>query len=150
MERENYKQCNCSTAVNTCKISLRSLITLNLRILTSKEQKFIIALYSNTKKEESSLNKMKYDCFNQLVGQASSAILLSKLPPTTEAAHQHCRRTFHQVQTWQGQCLNPLNWVLKLVNKSLTPIYTIKGPTPAEIVSLLVDVIKAVKKMQKC
>ncbi|GBN02724.1 hypothetical protein AVEN_206632-1 [Araneus ventricosus] len=57
--------------------------------------------------EESSLNKMKYECFNQLVGQASSAIILSKLPPTTEAAHQHCCRTFHQVQTWQGQCLNP-------------------------------------------
>ncbi|GBM60150.1 hypothetical protein AVEN_38480-1 [Araneus ventricosus] len=80
---------------------------------------------------------MKYDCFNQLVGQASSAILLSRFPPTTEAAHQHCRRTFYQVQTWQGQCLNPSSWVLKLVNKSLTPIYTIKGPTPAKIVSLL-------------
>ncbi|GBM34753.1 hypothetical protein AVEN_208909-1 [Araneus ventricosus] len=65
--KENYKQCNCSTAVNTCKISLRSLITLNLLMLTSKQQeRFIFALYSNTKKEESSLNKMRYDCFNQL------------------------------------------------------------------------------------
>ncbi|GBN30715.1 hypothetical protein AVEN_162451-1 [Araneus ventricosus] len=62
-------------------------------------ERFIIALYSNTKKEESSLNKMRDDCFNKLIGQASSAILLPKLPPTTEAAHQHCRRTFHQVQT---------------------------------------------------
>ncbi|GBM70141.1 hypothetical protein AVEN_210261-1 [Araneus ventricosus] len=58
-------------------------------------ERFIFALYSNTKNEESSLNKMMYDCFNQLVSQASSAILLSKLPPTTEAAHQHYRRTFH-------------------------------------------------------
>nr|GBM45295.1 hypothetical protein AVEN_191392-1 [Araneus ventricosus] len=53
---------------------------------------------------------MKYDCINKLVGQASSAILSSKLPPTTEAAHQHCRRTFHQEQSWQGQCLNPSSW----------------------------------------
>ncbi|GBM30435.1 hypothetical protein AVEN_203010-1 [Araneus ventricosus] len=50
-------------------------------------ERFIFALYSNTKKEESSLNKMRYDCFNQFVGQASSAILLPKLPPTIEAAH---------------------------------------------------------------
>ncbi|GBM60370.1 hypothetical protein AVEN_79962-1 [Araneus ventricosus] len=61
-------------------------------------ERFIFALYSNTKKEESSLNKMRYDCFNRLVGQANSALLLSKLPPTTEAAHRHCR-TLHQVQT---------------------------------------------------
>ncbi|GBM75059.1 hypothetical protein AVEN_197427-1 [Araneus ventricosus] len=137
MERENYNQSNCSTAVNTCKISLRSLITLNLLLLTSKEQEFIIALYSNTQKEESSLNKMRYDCFNQQVGQANSAILLSKLPPTTEAAHKHCRRTFHQVHTWQGKRLNPSSWRWKLVSKSLTPIYTIKGPTPAKIVSVI-------------
>ncbi|GBL87546.1 hypothetical protein AVEN_165158-1 [Araneus ventricosus] len=37
MERENYKQCNCSTSVNTCKISLRSLITLNQLTLRLKE-----------------------------------------------------------------------------------------------------------------
>ncbi|GBM99135.1 hypothetical protein AVEN_124961-1 [Araneus ventricosus] len=80
---------------------------------------------------------MRYDCFNQLVGQARSAILLSKLPPTSEAAHQHCHRTFHQVQTWQGESLNPFSWGWKLVNKSLTPIYTIKGSTPTKIVSLL-------------
>ncbi|GBM23732.1 hypothetical protein AVEN_257640-1 [Araneus ventricosus] len=87
-------------------------------------ERFIIALYNNTKKEESNLNKMRYDCFNKLVGQASSAVLLTKLHPTTEAAHQHCRRTFHQVQTWQGHCLNPSSWRWKLVSKSLKPIYT--------------------------
>ncbi|GBO45369.1 hypothetical protein AVEN_177025-1 [Araneus ventricosus] len=39
-------------------------------------ERFIFALYSNTKKEERSLNKMRYDCFNQFVPQGSSAILL--------------------------------------------------------------------------
>ncbi|GBM38682.1 hypothetical protein AVEN_54721-1 [Araneus ventricosus] len=38
MERENHKQCSCSTTLNTCKISLRSLITLNQLILILKEQ----------------------------------------------------------------------------------------------------------------
>ncbi|GBM19778.1 hypothetical protein AVEN_125570-1, partial [Araneus ventricosus] len=38
MERENYKQCSCSTSVNTCKISLRSLITLNQLTVRLKEQ----------------------------------------------------------------------------------------------------------------
>ncbi|GBM76864.1 hypothetical protein AVEN_3918-1 [Araneus ventricosus] len=110
-----------------------------------------MALYSNTKKEENSLNKMRYDCFNQLVGQASSAILLSKLPPTTEAAHQHCRRTFHRVQTWQGECLNPSSWGWKLVNKSLTPIYTTKGPAQAKVVSLITcECNKVCEKKCKC
>ncbi|GBO18273.1 hypothetical protein AVEN_109578-1 [Araneus ventricosus] len=89
------------------------------------------------KKEESNLYKMRYDCFNQLVGQENYTILLSKLPPTTETAQQHCRRTFHQEQTWQGECLNPSSWEWKLVNKSLAPIYTIKGPTSAKIVSVI-------------
>ncbi|GBM28912.1 hypothetical protein AVEN_265295-1 [Araneus ventricosus] len=100
-------------------------------------EKFIITLYSNTKKEENSLNKMRYDCFNQLVGQVNFPILLSKVPPTTEATHQHCRRTFHQVKTWQGECLNPSNLGWKLVNKSLTSIYTTKGPAEAKVVSLI-------------
>ncbi|GBN22140.1 hypothetical protein AVEN_168497-1, partial [Araneus ventricosus] len=37
MESENYKQCNCSTSVNTSKISLISLITLNQLTLRLKE-----------------------------------------------------------------------------------------------------------------
>ncbi|GBN93731.1 hypothetical protein AVEN_28251-1 [Araneus ventricosus] len=37
MERKNYKQCSCSTTVNT-KVSLRSLIALNELILRLKEQ----------------------------------------------------------------------------------------------------------------
>ncbi|GBL98948.1 hypothetical protein AVEN_227472-1 [Araneus ventricosus] len=109
MERENYKQCSCSTTVNTCKIFLRSLITLNELILRLKEQERGSSRIVQ-QREESSLNKMRYDCFNKLVGQASSAILFSKLPPTTEATHQHYLRTFHQEQTWQGQCLNPSSW----------------------------------------
>ena len=58
-------------------------------------ERFIIALYNSMKKEENSLNKLRYVCFNKLVGQASAAVVLSKLPPTTEAAHQHSRRTFY-------------------------------------------------------
>ncbi|GBN71785.1 hypothetical protein AVEN_142313-1 [Araneus ventricosus] len=38
MERENNKLCNCSTSVNTYKISLTSLITLNKLTLRLKEQ----------------------------------------------------------------------------------------------------------------
>ncbi|GBL62156.1 hypothetical protein AVEN_122080-1, partial [Araneus ventricosus] len=38
MESENFKQCNCPTLVNTCKISLRSLMTLNQLTLILKEQ----------------------------------------------------------------------------------------------------------------
>ncbi|GBN72030.1 hypothetical protein AVEN_184033-1 [Araneus ventricosus] len=113
MERENYKQCRCPTTVNTCKISLISLITLNELILRLKEQEEVHHRIVQ-QHEESSLNKMRYDCFNKLVGQESSAILFSKLPPTTEAAHQNCRRTFHQEQTWEGQCLNPSRWGWKL------------------------------------
>ncbi|GBM06147.1 hypothetical protein AVEN_265203-1 [Araneus ventricosus] len=66
-------------------------------------------------------------------GQASSAILFSELPRTTEAAHQHCRRTLHQEQT----VCEPIQLGMEVVNKSLTPMYTTKGPAPAKIVSLI-------------
>ncbi|GBM67065.1 hypothetical protein AVEN_74809-1 [Araneus ventricosus] len=59
MERENYKQCNCSTSVNTCKISLIFNNPKSTYIEIERAgERFIIALYSNKKKEESSLNKM--------------------------------------------------------------------------------------------
>ncbi|GBM25120.1 hypothetical protein AVEN_96686-1 [Araneus ventricosus] len=111
METENYKQCSCSTTVNTCNISLRSLIPPNELILKLKEKERGSSSHCTAQQhDESSMNKMRYVCFNKLVGQASSAILFSKLSPTTEAAHQHCRRIFHQEQTWQEQCLNPSSW----------------------------------------
>ena len=100
-------------------------------------ERFIKALYSNTKNEESNLNAMRYICFNKLVSQASAAVVLSKLPPTIEAARQHSRRTFYQVQTWRGNSLKPSDWGWKLINKSLVPIYTTKGPAPEKIVSLI-------------
>ncbi|GBO42294.1 hypothetical protein AVEN_138001-1 [Araneus ventricosus] len=51
-------------------------------------ERFIIASYNNTKKEESSLNDMRYDCFNKLVGQASSAV-----PVQVTSNHRSCTST---------------------------------------------------------
>ncbi|GBL83415.1 hypothetical protein AVEN_110714-1 [Araneus ventricosus] len=105
--------------------TLRSLITLNQLILRLKDQH-----------EESCLNKMRYDCFNKLVGEASSAILFSKLPPTIEAVHQ---RTSHipPRANMARTVFEPIRLGMEVVNMSLIPIYTTKGPAPAKIVFLI-------------
>ncbi|GBM01424.1 hypothetical protein AVEN_236239-1 [Araneus ventricosus] len=93
---------------------------------------------------------MRYDCFNKLVGQASYAILLSKLPPTTEAAHQHILHIPPRANMART-AFEPIQLGMEVVNKSLTPIYTTKGPAPAKIVSLITcGCNKGCRKKCKC
>lgn len=51
-------------------------------------EKFILSLYTKTGKTtgNNTLNDHRFQCFNVLVGQASNAVILSRLPPTIDAA----------------------------------------------------------------
>lgn len=97
---------------------------------------FVLELYK-LQSSEGSLSEQRYACFNKLVGQANSTVLLSKLPPTSAAARQHSRRTYLQVQIWHEQPIKPHQWGWKKINNTLSPIYTTESPAPASIVSLI-------------
>ena len=87
--------------------------------------------------KETSLNR--YNKFCQLVSKGKHEVNLASLPPTTEAAHQHILRVFHQVQLWYGNVLDPEKWGWqKQHGNSLVPVTTLKPPAPENLLKLVV------------
>lgn len=68
---------------------------------------FIKYIYGNQNNEDS-LNECRYQCF--VKSATNIKFDLRKLPPTSEGAKLHSLRVYLQVQTWQGQELNPEEW----------------------------------------
>lgn len=62
------------------------------------------ALYGGGSKEKS-LDHLRFHLFSRASVKIRSD--LASLPPTESAAEQHSFRTFHQVQTWMGNNLDP-------------------------------------------
>lgn len=58
-------------------------------------------------KRQTSLNQYRFQLFTRSVANMKPEI--SSLPPTENAAKQHSRRTYHQVQQWLGNELPPNN-----------------------------------------
>lgn len=75
-----------------------------------------------------SLNEYRYQSFVRSVANIKPDF--STLPPTENAAKQHSRRTFHQVQLWLGNELPPQEWGWKHEGDSLVPITTEDSPAP--------------------
>ena len=60
------------------------------------------------------------------------------MPPTSEAARQHCLRAYFQVQTWIGNdSLNPVDWGWKLHNNVLVPHRTEKAIAHDKLLNLI-------------
>lgn len=46
-------------------------------------------------------------------------------------------RVYYQVQTWQGNELNPEDWGWKLINNTLEPIRTLLPPAPEKLLNII-------------
>lgn len=58
---------------------------------------------------------------------------LAKLPPTSDAAHQHLLRVYHQIQAWLGFNLPAEEWGGQYTsNNRLIPKLKTNPPTPSE------------------
>lgn len=77
---------------------------------------------------QTSLNQYRFQSFMRSVANIKPDI--SSLPPTENAAKQHSRRTYHQVQQWLGNELPPQEWGWKHVGDTLVPITTEDPPAP--------------------
>ena len=67
--------------------------------------------------EESSLNALRKKLFMQKVGR--QLVKPGALPPTTDAANQHCARVYCQIQEWLGNILPPTDWGWRDVDSML-------------------------------
>lgn len=60
------------------------------------------------KQENVTLNKLRFH--NYQAATIKSSFKLEKLPPTEDAAKQHCYRAYFQLQTWLGNTLDATDW----------------------------------------
>ena len=99
---------------------------------------FLLVMYGE--KPEGSLDKQRYFAYLRTIAKqpVHARFDLATLPPTSAAARQHSYRTFHQVQQWLGNALDPTNWGWELKNDLLKPVTSLKEPVPASLLHLIV------------
>lgn len=71
--------------------------------------KCILALYGS-KRYDVKLNQFRFDNFSKSVASKKTRVLLCSLPPTEDAALQHIKKVYLQIQYWMGNLLDPTNW----------------------------------------
>lgn len=89
-------------------------------------EKFLVLLYGG--KETDSLADCRYKNF--VKGCTKTSFHLSALPPTSDAAFNHGKRTFYQILLWKGIFLDPLEWGWKRTKNGLMPVTTEKELAP--------------------
>lgn len=113
--------------------------------LLENGEKFILELYGLSK--YSSLNESRYFKFTKITTKSTlqSNFDIVKLPPTSEAAHQHLLRVYLQVQLWIGNKLQPTDWGWKydttkengVTKMVLKPVPSTKAFAPDDLLYLL-------------
>ncbi|KYM93404.1 hypothetical protein ALC62_15994 [Cyphomyrmex costatus] len=88
-------------------------------------------------KSDNNLNKYRYKCFVRGVCKRRK-MSLAFLPPTDDAARQHFKRVYFQVQQWLGEgetlSANDWGWIEK---DYLHPISMTKSPAPEKLLRTL-------------
>ncbi|KYM99414.1 hypothetical protein ALC62_09846 [Cyphomyrmex costatus] len=79
-------------------------------------------------KEDVTLNQLRYQ--NYQAAAVKSSFKLEKLPPTEDAAKQHCYRAYYQLQTWLGNVLTATDWGWKKYEHGIMPEFTKKDLIP--------------------
>ena len=94
----------------------------------------LVKLYGS---KDITLNELRLIKFNQKVATSRKQVQPEMLCPTSDAAHFHSLRTYHQVQSWLGNDLNPLEWGWKLVQGRLMPMFSSQPPAPPSLLKLI-------------
>lgn len=88
----------------------------------------ILSLYGAPSKAHD-LNTLRYNSFIKATAKNTS-VLLSSLPPTTDAAFEHLKRVYLQIQVWLGNDVVIENWGWKYSNNMYIPITMNQLPAP--------------------
>ena len=98
-------------------------------------QKALVCLYNG--KESDSLDELRLQLFHQKVSSSSVSIHPRSLPPTCASANYHVQRVYHQVQTWLGNSLDPVEWGWKYNDGKLIPCMTDMTPAPENLLEAI-------------
>ncbi|GFS80268.1 uncharacterized protein TNCV_3447291 [Trichonephila clavipes] len=97
----------------------------------------ILDLYGASAKIKD-LNTLRYNSFIKAMAKDTS-VLLSSLPPTTDAAFEHLKRVYLQIQIWLGNDVDVGidNWGWKHFNNMLIPITMNQLLAPNHLLQIL-------------
>ena len=68
------------------------------------------------------------------------AVDSNRLPPTSDAVHQHSRRVYLQTMAWRSLDNvhpDPLQWGLKLGDQEYIPIHSTKDCAPSDLLNII-------------
>ena len=71
--------------------------------------------------------------------------------PTSDAAHQHVLRIYHQTQEWRGEYgMDPLKWHCQLTRRRIMPIEMTEQVAPPELLKIIKYGFKTYYKRKNC
>ena len=115
-------------------IALKSHVATFMNQASSKErikeagEKALLEIYGCPSLQ--SIDAARVEKFQMKVAASSGYVAPEKLPPTSDAASFHSYRTYHQVQTWRGNDLSPVEWGWSATPNGLVPIKMVKSAAP--------------------
>ena len=83
------------------------------------------------------LNDARVTRFLQRVATSTQYVSPEKLPPTSDAAVLHSRRTYHQVQAWYGRDIPAGEWGWEQSPTSLVPIRMSQAAAPETLLKVI-------------
>lgn len=95
----------------------------------------ILGLYGAPAKIKD-LNTLRFNSFIKATAKKTS-LVLSSLPPTTDAAFEHLKRVYLQIQIWLGNDVNIENWGWKYSRNMLIPVTMTQLPAPDNLLQML-------------
>lgn len=100
---------------------------LKQKLLSKLAHEFLTTFYGS--RAGNTLDKLRFDLF--------SKFNLASLSPTSEAARQHCLRTYLQVQMWLEHQMDLLLWGWQSSKFGLDSVPTCKEPAPQSFLSII-------------
>jgi hypothetical protein len=98
-------------------------------------EKALLVLYKG--KPTETLDQLRARLFSEKVLTTTSFVKPETMPPTSAAAKFHSLRTYHQVQAWKGNKLNPLEWGWDVRDGIMIPRKTDLLPAPQALLELI-------------
>lgn len=95
--------------------------------------KLIGSIYKSKKNID--LNELRFENYRAATGKSS--FKLEKLPPTKDAAIQHCYRAYFQLQSWLGNELLVTDWGWKPYMDRIMPTFTEKDLIPESLLKTI-------------
>lgn len=94
-----------------------------------------LALY-NAPQKIKDLNELRYNSFLKATAK-NTCVKLPSLPPTADAAFEHFKRVYLQVQTWFGKEISPEEWGWKDERGILIPQTMTQRPAPESLLKII-------------